>query len=226
MKRILFISMLSLISAFVFSQENLIKDGSFEKTATVAGNQLPRIAAFSDLDGLCQTQNPAVDPATTVERGKWYRKSPNSGYLKGAVTGADSQDGDSSLLLSIDKNSTQANLDKWYNNVLVQYVKIDRKKKYVIKFYVRTNENCDKIYAGLVSGKGGSVKGSKEISINDEWTEYTLEVSPAAHPDKGQFTGADMEKACLVIGMATKYENEKTTASSVFIDNVRMYESK
>ena len=219
--------MLSLVSIAITAQENLIIDGSFEKQEQNANNQIPRISAFSDLGNLCQTQNPNIEPAVVVEKGKWYRKSPNSGYLKATVTGADYQEGEYSLLLSILKNSGQTNLDKWYNNVLTQFVNIDTSKKYIIKFYAQANENCNKIYAGIVSGKGGSVKGSKWIDIDDEWAEYTIEVHPSAHPDKGQFTKTDMEKASVIIGIATGYDdNGKTIASSVFIDNIRLYEKK
>lgn len=226
MKKVIITSMLSLISLVIAAQENIIADSSFENQTVYSNNEIPRIAAFADYGNNCQVQNPAVDPAIEVERGKWYRKSPNSGYLKGIITQADKQDGERALLLSTDKNSGQPNLDQWFNNVLVQYVNVDRTKKYTIKLYAKSNQNCEKIYVGLVSGKGGSIKGSNWVNITSEWAEYTIEVQPPAHPNKGQFTNEEMNKACLVVGIATQYDNGKTIESSVLIDNVRMYTDK
>lgn len=227
MKKTIIASILSLISLAIAAQESLITDGSFENQQVYGNNEIPRIAAFADYGSTSQTQNPAVEPAIEVARGVWYRKSPNSGYLKGFISQADKQDGDHSLLLSTDKNSGQPNLDQWFNNVLVQYVNIDRTKKYTIKLYAKANQNCEKIYVGLVSGKGGSVKGSGWINITSEWAEYSIEVQPSAHPDKGQFTNEEMNKACIAIGIAAQYgDNSKTIESSVFIDNVRMYIEK
>lgn len=207
------ISLLIFVSATSYAQENLLKDSSFEEQQVFSENEISRIAAFSDFDSNVQTANPKVDSPSKIINGVWYKKSANSGYLRAAVIDTDSQEGSKSLLLTIRQNTPQKGLDKWYGNVLTQYVKIKRGKTYTVKFYAKANIDCDRVYAGMVSESGEAVRGSKWINITSDWQEYEVQVSPSNN------------QSAVVIGIATIYNNEgKTNQTSVMIDNVRLYE--
>ena len=213
MKRINLLVAILFLSLGIFAQENLLKDGSFE--ALNANDQLPRIAAFSDYGKLSQTQNPSIE-AVSVENGVWFRKSLNSGYLKATVIDTDAQDGNQSILLSVNANSPQQKLDNWYTNTLVQFVSL-KKKEYTIKFYAKTVNKSDKIFVGIANVKGSSQSGSKWVDITSDWAEYSVTIK----------VGSDMKDASVVLGLETLYgENGKTLAGSVAIDNVQLYESK
>lgn len=213
MKKHFIILALTFIAAASFAQENLLQNGGFEDLKVYHENEIARIAAFSDLGDLAQRTNPKVDSNTEVQVGTWYKKSANSGYLRATVIDTDKQEGQKSLSLTIRRNSPQTGLDKWYGTVLTQFAKVKRGKTYILKFYAKANENCEKVYAGMIGESGTASKGSKWVSISTEWKEYEVTVTPS--------TGT----SAVTIGISTTYNEEgKTIQTSVILDNIRLYE--
>lgn len=207
MKKLFLLSICCAFAAGAFAQ-NAVKDGSFE--ALNAGDQLPRIAAFTDFGGQTQTANPTLDEESVVQ-GVWYRKASNTGYLKAVVVDDDAHDGDKSLKLSVNKNSGQAKLDSWYSNTLVQYLALADNTEYTITFYAKAADEAKKLYVGLLGNDYAPLKGSKWIDLSNDWAEYTLKIK----------TKGKADNSGIIFGLAASYDdNDKTVASNVFIDHI------
>lgn len=208
MKRIIFSVILSASAMGIFAQ-NAVKDGSFESLNS--GDQLPRIAQFTDFGNWTQTANPTID-ATAIVQGEWYRKASNTAYLKAVVTNEEAQDGNNALLLSINPNSGQQKLDNWYANTLVQFLSLNANTEYTITFHAKAVNNADRLYVGLIGGSDfAPLKGTKWVNITPEWAAYSVKVKTKS--------GAD--KSGVIWGLAATYgDNDKTVASSVYIDNI------
>lgn len=206
MKKLFILSLCCAFAAGTFAQ-NAVKDGSFEALNT--GDQLPRIAAFTDFGSETQNANPTADEETVVQ-GEWYRKASNTGYLK-AIVVDDAQDGDKSLKLMVNQNSGQAKLDSWYSNTLVQYISLADNTEYTITFYAKAADHAKKLYVGLLGSDYAPLKGSKWMDLSNEWTAYTLKIK----------TKGKADKSGIIFGLGATYDdNDKTVASSVCIDHI------
>ena len=213
MKKCLLVLLSLFLSLTIYAQQNLIEDGSFESSQVVQENEIARIAAFSDFGNKTQRTNPTQDAPMDVERGVWYKKSANSGYLRAVVINTDAYDGEKAMSLTIRENSPQPGLTNWYGLGLTQYVKVNRGKPYILRFCAKSTAGSKRIYAAMVSESGGTAKGSKWLDIDSDWTEYEVVISPSDN------------SSAVVLGLGTTYnDDKKTNKSSVIIDDVRLYQ--
>lgn len=212
---------LSVIALSAKAQTSLIADGGFENQPTFQNNQLPRIAGFGELGNLVQKTNPTIDREFMIERGQWFKKASNSGYLTASIIDSDSYAGKKCVLLSVGKNSPQKNLDKWETTAIAQFVEIERTKSYTLRFYAKSNIDCDKIFVGAVTGNGSVIEGSTWVDITPDWKEYSLTITPGVHPKSGGYTNKLLDRSAVVIGLATKYDNnDRSIQISVLLDNI------
>lgn len=216
-----------LISAFSLTAQaqtsNLIVDGSFENQEVYENKQIARIALFGDLGEKVQRSNPVISKDIVVSRGVWYKKASNSGYLRASIINSDSYAGENSLLLSINKNSPQKNLDRWDTTAVIQFVELSREVTYLLKFSAKSNIDCEKIFAGAVTGNGSEIAGSSWVNIDSEWKEYTIEITPSTHKKGGNYSNKLFSNGAVVFGLSAEYDdNGRTNQTSVLIDDVQL----
>ena len=218
---------LLILSSFSLSiqgqNNNKITDGSFENQAVYENNQIARVARFGDLDESVQMSNPTIDKSMNTTKGVWYKKAGNSGYLRASIIDSDSAEGSKSLLISINKNSPQENLDKWDTTAVMQFVELDRKATYELKFSAKSNIDCDQLFAGAVTGNGSEIDGSNWVNIDSDWKEYTVTIDPSAHSKGGGYSNKLLSSGAIVFGLSAEYDdNGRTKQTSVLIDNVQL----
>ncbi len=220
--RLLLTVLICMFGVFTNAQ-NLVKNGSFENQKLYENNQLARIGGFGDLGETTQTSNPKLEKADKVKEGIWYKKASNSGYIRAVVTDSDSTDGDHSLLLSINRNSPQANLDKWETTAVLQYLPIEKEDTYILTFYAKNNIDCNHLFAGLITGNGSVIKGSKWVDIDNTWRKYSIEIEPSSHETSGGYTKKMLSRGAVVIGIGCEYdENGRSKQASVLIDKIEI----
>lgn len=207
----------------IIAQNNLITDGGFENQEMYERGEIARIASFSQLGESTQSSNPKMATSKIIEKGAWYKKAADTGYLRATIINTDSEEGAKSLLLSIGKNSSQKNLDKWETTALVQFIEIETSRIYELKFCAKSNIDCEKIFAGLVTKQGKEINGSQWINIDSEWKEYSIEIV-LSKSDKAKYKKGGLDMLAVVFGLSASYnDNLRTNQTSVIIDNIRLY---
>lgn len=226
-RKILLLTILLVSFGAIKAQTNLISDPGFETSVlypTPDGTNFARISTFGDLGANTQTGNPTISPAVPVVKNQWYRRCiANSGYPKGDVITTDKQEGNKSARLQIQQLFTTGEyISLWGANTLVQFVDIDRTKKYHIAFYAKNILNCDSLFVGLTANSK-LIEGTAWVkNIISEWVEYTINIDPTLNPS---YTNADFDKTALIISQVAPWDGTRTTKSvEIFIDNVRLVE--
>lgn len=215
-------------TGIVFSQTNILSDGGFETDTYYGTNNLEvaRIYTLTALGENTQTGNPTMN-AESIVKNKWYRKCiANSGFFSSLLFDTDSQEGSKSLRLRIGNNyqtSENSFVKNWDANVLMQFIDLDKTKKYQIKFFAKNIMNCDSLYVGLIAN-AKIISGTKWVKgISNEWSEFTVEIDPSVNV---VYTDTDFAKSAIVIGQTNTLNSEFKTAQAVeiLVDNIRLFE--